>query len=516
MITPGLYATRLRRLLYISLCALPACICTVLLLLSPKANASITVWRDYFVLLIDAEAELEPVVDSLRAFGIEHVSDRNTRVFLSTFSGIEEVPLASLENRLDPDDPRYDPYMSALPGYFNARYRADSRHVLYVKSAGTQANLVRSLSRCLKPLGIEYRLPEWRPVWFFLGPAAVCGFFLLLVRDRGRALKLAILLVPLLVISAKASGLGLAAAFVLMPGWLYLGDTLRELLTRSFYNRKLVLDGRAMLKGIGLFSAGSACAYALSFFHTDPFRFLGVLSLTIAALAGWGVALSGRLAFEAGISCHRVFCGIPLLKGTGFQTYGRRDQTTRMCRALLAAIVVFTPALVMLSRIDASLSVAGPYGGNKGRRFKIERPADQALPDLADYLTHRAYQDSLLYSREWIFPVQESAVTLSSYSEENGRVVSRESRVISFDSQWFDGVIADAAIDGLGGMLLAQGGDVAVSRRNSEGHSGQRVLKPAAVAVLITIPLVYLLPSLTTYYLYGMRNLALRRKRQTA
>ena len=183
---------------------------------------------------------------------------------------------------------------------------------------------------------------------------------------------------------------------------------------------------------------------------------------------------------------------------------------------LLAAIVVFTPALVMLSRIDASLSVAGPYGGSRGRRFKIERPADQALPGFADYLTHRAYQDSLLYGREWKHPAQESAVTLRSYSDDNGRVVSREDPVISFDSQWFGGVIADAEIDGLGGMLLGQGGDVVVSRRSSDGHSGQRALNLAAVAALITVPLAYLMPSLTTYYFYGMRNLSLRRKRQTA
>ncbi|MBN1685938.1 MAG: hypothetical protein JW852_04740 [Spirochaetales bacterium] len=523
MITSGKYATRVQKLMYLSLWGLPAFLCTVLLLFGPGFSAPLTIWRGYLILLVDGEAELRPVLDSLRASGIEYVSDRNTRVFLNVFSNTEVVPLSSLVNRLDPADPRYDPYMSALPGYFNARYAAESWYVVYVKSTGTQAGLALSVSKCLKALGIEYRLPEWRPVWFFAGPAAAFGFLFLLVRGRRRSRELVFISTPLFILAAKSSGLGLAASFMLIPGWLYLGDFLMVLLDGFLYERKLVPDRRSLLTGLALVAAGVTCAYLLSFFHVDPPRYCGALSLTLGALVAWAAMMCGGLLLKAAVSYHRIFNGISLLRGTGFKVRGQLGFMNVMLKALLVSVIVISPALTVLSRVDRGLAVAEPDHTHPGRELTLERlaqlaqnPAGGTLPDLSDYVVHRAYQDSLLYEQEWIYPGQDSGVNLSSYRAEDGRIVEEHKRVLSFDSQWFADVIADAADDGLGGMLLAQGGDAAVSLRSTDGQRVQRALKLLAMCALIIVPLAYMLPSLTTYYIYGMRNSPLRRKRQTA
>ena len=97
----------------------------------------------------------------------------------------------------------------------------------------------------------------------------------------------------------------------------------------------------------------------------------------------------------------------------------------------------------------------------------------------------------------------------------DGVVVAESSEVLSFDERWFDRIMADAALDGLGAMLIAQGG-VTVKLRSDERSRGASLLRLVAICALIVVPLLLMWPSLTIHRFYGMRNLPLRRKRQTA
>ena len=394
---------------------------------------------------------------------------------------------------------------------------------MYIKTNHSQLRVLRSLSRALGPLGIEYRLPEWRGGWIFGAPIAVYGFLFFLLRGRRREWRPAFILVPLAILSVRASGLGLAAAIVLAPGWIRLFEIFAEVVDGFLYNRKVSFDGNARFRSVGLFVAGLVCALALSAFHIDPSQFRGLIEMTVVALAAWTAGIFGLRVWLAATSGHKVFLGLQVLQGTAFSS---RRETGRMYMfygALLFAVFVVAPAMILLSRVDSRLAVAKPAVVRSPEAITSESLAilsksrvEDRLPDISDYLIHRAFQDSLLYGREWVYPVENSSVTILRYREENGTVMVEESRVISFDSAWFDQVISDAAADGLGGLLMAQGGDVAVRYRTAGEPPLLKVLKPVAVAALVMIPLIFLWPSLTSIYFYGMRILPLRRKRQTA
>ncbi len=510
----------LRRIAFRCLCISPAVICTLILLISKQFSVPVTVWHGHNILLIDAEAELGPVLESLGS--IPHISETNTHVYINVFSGVEKVPLAQIEARLDVNDPRYDRYVSGLQRYFSAAFDADNWHVVYLKSDRTQLSLLVSLKRALGTLGIDYRLPEWRPGWFLLGPLAAFGVILLFSRGSRRIWEMIFLALPLVILATKASGLGLAAALLMIPGWQRLVAVSREMLEDFLYNRRFALDRRLFLRPAVLFGIGMAWASVIAFFHTDAGGFFIAMLATVGALFVSLASLAALRLYGVTDRYHTLFYGMPLLRGTGFDSRHSFSPLHNTYAALILIAVVFSPCLILLSRIDPDLATARPHTIRAFDELTVaslrelgQKIPENRLPDLADYVAHRAYQDSLPYRREWAYPGRDEVVTISNFKDENGKIVPRESGVFSFDTTWFDTVIADAATDGLGSMFLGQGGTV-VTYGIYQHRGVARALRSIATAVLVIVPLAYTLPSLTTYCIYGMRNLPLRRKRQTA
>jgi hypothetical protein len=519
----GTKIPRLRKSLYLSSFVIVTFTCTALLLFVPVFDTPMTLWRGYRVLLVDGEAEIDPVLDSLETAGIAHVSPRNTRVHINVFSGKEVVPLSAVASRLEADDPRFDPYVQSIDGYFSANYKGKKWHALYLMTEKPGLLLVDDVRDTLNPLGIEFVLPERRAVWLLAAPFGLYGLLFLIVRNRKRAWNLAFAVLPLSIVSLRASGLGLAAAFFLLPGFSYLFENLTDMVIGYIYNRKVIFDRRRLLKGAAFFFSGLIFALLLSVFHVDPGGFRGLTLMTAATLAVWAAAVFGFRVMLTTSGGHRIFLGIPLLQGTSFAKRGAAGPGMSPFAALLLTLVVLSPALVLLSRVDFSLHIASPAGIPREKVITSDSLAVMAgkgsadkLPNLSDYVTHRAFQDSLLYGRDWIFPEVNGSVSIARYRAAEGIVVAERSRVLSFDGPWFEEVISDAADDGLGGMLLAQGGGVLVEYRGGEGMRGMLLLRLFAIGALIIVPLVYTWPSLTLHRFYGMRNLPLRRKRQTA
>ena len=516
-----------RRIAYFTLFLSPAFAATLLLIILPGITAPQTVWRGYHLLLIDGEAELDPVLDSLEIGGIDHVSIRNTEVKLNVFSGLETISLASVKARLDTDDPRLDRYMQSASGIFSAEYRGKAWNAVFIKSKHTQLGLLRALRRHIGSLGIGYVIPEWQIGWLLCSPLAVYSFLFFLVRNRRRVWRSAVTLIPLVVLAARSSGLGMAAAVLLVPGSICLVEIIADTLDGYLYDRKVSIESYALLRAGLLLCIGIACAYLLSVFHINPAGFRGLVTLTIISLILLTAGMYGLRVLRSEKTGHKVFIGVEVLRDTGFVRRQRSSKAFAPIWVLLLTVCVFVPALVFLSRQDPGLSVAAPAAVGSAKVIswesltavvdhKRENRLPNRLPDLSDYLTHRAYQDSLLYKRDWIYPSPNSGIAISGYAEEEGEVGVSAKRMITFDAAWFDRVLSDAANDTLGGMLINQGGSTAVGYRSGSNYPFPQMVRSGVVLVLAVAALLFLLPSLTSNYFYGMRNLPLRRKRQTA
>ena len=84
------------------------------------------------------------------------------------------------------------------------------------------------------------------------------------------------------------------------------------------------------------------------------------------------------------------------------------------------------------------------------------------LPDLADYLAHRAFQEGFPYGRRYGFPVPGETVDLVHVTERpDGSYVSRPETIVRFDDAWFDEALASVPA-GIPTLLAGLGGAATV------------------------------------------------------
>ncbi len=243
--------------------------------------------------------------------------------------------------------------------------------------------------------------------------------------------------------------------------------------------------------------------------------------MTAFALIGSMAALLGFRVWKSSGNEHRLFQSLKLLTGTSIGARNRGFEWRDPFRTLALIVLIVVPALVLSFRLGFGMEIAEPVRIDSATAFTrtdlehLSRHSESgSLPDLSDYVTHRAYQDALLYTQEWTFPTEGSGVTIPRYYEDEGRIVMIDTAVLSLDSHWFDAVMTDASEGGVGSLLLAQARPSAVG----VSRPGKRIglLRQLASAVFFLSPLLLIRFNLTSHYIYGMRNLLLRRKRQTA
>jgi hypothetical protein len=481
-------------------------------------------WQGYSLLLVDAEADLDPVLDALTQFGVDHISSRSSIVHVSDFSGTDEVPLSQIEHRLDRADPRYDPYIASLGRYFRGYYEADAWHVLYLNADSPALFANIQLSTILKPLGVRYRTPEWSLFWFILGPV-MFGLYVVILTQRIRKQRWLVILttLPMMILAMRAPQFGLAAALVLLPGWIILATEVLNSLSDYLCTGTFRIDKPRVVSGAAFFGAGLLVALLLSALHPNPTSYLIFILLLVLAAIGitFGVLSIGLLRSLG--NEHRVYRPLQILRGKVFG--GPRDVTDQPAsvRTILLIALAVLPALVISSVSENTMEVPLPAQVSEAEAFTLSdigilasRKLPGQLPDLSDYITHRAYQDALLYSRSWVYPSEGSAVGVTNYAVRDGVVRPTRTPAVAFGTDWFEGVLNEASSNGIVALLLAQGRPVVAFRPEAIESASARLIRRFGLVVFLLSPLLFLRLNLTTQFFYGMRNLLLRRKRQTA
>jgi hypothetical protein len=78
------------------------------------------------------------------------------------------------------------------------------------------------------------------------------------------------------------------------------------------------------------------------------------------------------------------------------------------------------------------------------------------LPDVSDYLAHRAYQEGLTYGRSYGFPAPDERVRLSRYrANDDGTYSQFSEEVLVFDDAWIQQTLQDAPL-GIGRLLVTR------------------------------------------------------------
>jgi hypothetical protein len=486
------------------------------LLISPERIDRRT-WNGYHTLHIEDSEITEQLILRIAESGrFQAVVSRFTaEISFNTFAGFVSVPIHHLPDRLDPLDPRFDPYMQRVGKLFSIA-SGNSWEVVYLRSDRNVLTTYLYLRGLLGRRDLQWKLIEFAPV------RAVTKLFLvalylavLLLMASGGSIRTALLLaaLPWLLLVGISDFSVLLAFFLVMPAWVHIFEHL-------YSARYLRSSGGSP----GLFEVfarpGAALIVAAG---------LAMLLNASGPFAGMLLAMAGGVAAAIFLYCffiardslraHQPFRPLPILRRLRPRRAPLPPEIT--LHLLLAFLVLFSYPLLRLT-----MAVAGPEPatirmqsiGEQGLSWRsLEALADYAgpggIPNLADYLTHRAYQESLIFGRPYAFPTPGERVLISDYrvDPQSSRILKTFRVVKQFKESWLYETL-EAARPGSVARLFAD-----------QGFAGILELAPAAepvgrygysIPLIILFLIQFLVPryfNLTASALYATRNLTLRR-----
>jgi hypothetical protein len=448
------------------------------------ADRPARVWRGYDTLLVRSDvAESGGMQKVVNALGPGVVSDGTATVSFWDFTGVQGVAVSLIDTRIDPSDPRHDRVMDMLPRYFHTSSGQGGRwSIAYIPSRRAAAlDYLKVVAVLGFPIRGDWRMAEFDAVELLVAIAGLLALAALLAfpfGKEGRTRLLiagagALLWVPFLFPGGVAR---IALALLLHASWFQVVEVFIDL---RGSNEKLLRAARdPMIRFI------AAAGVGLVLFPTSGF--------SAAALAGFAgpaaasVLLLIALALFWGRAPRRPrrrkkFDPVPIVKSVS--AAARPGQAG----FLLVFLVVLAVAAINLSRnapVPTPVTVSGvhDYSWESLARLSGQKKAAR-LPDMSDLVTHEAFQQTIAFGRSWKLPGRDERVYMREFSM-NGRagpIVEGFRMVKVFDSSWLESVTRRFAPGSIEGMLISQGGPVAVAFRRQVGA----LLRDVPLAVLV-------------------------------
>ncbi len=145
-------------------------------------------------------------------------------------------------------------------------------------------------------------------------------------------------------------------------------------------------------------------------------------------------------------------------------------------------------------------------------------PLETPLPDLSDYLSHRAYQQSYFYGGTYEFPRRNGSIRIDNYRREGTNVKREESVVKMFTEPWYKDIIGEAYTHGVTRLLLSQKGPsrvrmeqlrvLQIRKQTLWGHTG--------IYLVVSLVLFISKRRKQTYEPLSKENTAMRKGRKVA
>ncbi|MEX2444891.1 MAG: hypothetical protein WD492_14925 [Alkalispirochaeta sp.] len=400
-------------------------------------------WQNFDALVIPNIDDEQRAVQRLQEAGEEVLYIGNASVAIEDFDGGTEVAVADLAQRLDPDDPRFDPFSAALGSLFRTETPAGPAALLYLERRGSMVSRWTELERYLS--GVEFYLLGWQPLLPAVSGAVV---FLSLLpatfgirRRRGSAVTVQLVVTAYTVVGGPHTVIPAVLAGL---SWVYWHGQSYDL------EREWLVHGRSV---------------RLEPDHAPAILFL--LSAMVALVATAPTTTSGGGAVAALVGTWAVSVAVHR------RNVRRSDHTLFSPRRILQGRVTLPGLLPALSLVVAGSAglialgagLGGPSGGltapmpehlpvgqpvssrasgDPEDREDLERivegiraisPVDEPL-STAGYLAHRWYQETLMYGGRYEVPKTNEAVELQRLRRDEGRLEAYQSEVERFDEEW--------------------------------------------------------------------------------
>ncbi len=493
------------------------------------------VWQGYQVAMVGQpdQVDLDTLAANLKQAGFSRIisySDQKVTLFrYFGESSLHTVPLQSVPQLLEPQDPRYDPYLNSLPEYCRGQLNGDEAVVLYLEHReGDFGTLLKGRST-LSELGVPYYLSGLDPLsqivlWACVSFTLIATMILFPkeFRIKGSLLLWAAgVTSPLLgtvhlSMSSFTWWLAHLIGWTLLTGWA--GPAMKRYLNSDSEDRFFL---RALKKYVSLY-AGTVL--------------VGIIAGQIGSDAQIGLILSAQsllsLCIQAGLlyafygihkqlsrrQLHSLF--VPVSITAKRQLSGPAIRSRVAVFIFVAGLIPLAALPIFGTAIGETVEYPVPVGSENRAAAGIERnsvgQADEVLmsweelsaavrsqaeggnklPDLTDYLKHRAFQEGYFYGRPYVFPEPGEKITIPVYRREGIEVFSRDKVVKMFTDDWYKDIIGFAYNNGVPRLLLAQGEPVQVQVGTVEPFRiGTYAIFGHIGALLILVPVVFFIVS---------------------
>ncbi len=452
------------------------------LAIEARPGSGSRLWDGYFTLAVPDRFEEEIVLSLLASAGItDVVTESRTTVLVAAFSHIEEVALPSIDRRLEPEDPRYDPYIAGVRRLFfgdgiDGRYR-----LFYLDTEAGAVTTMIALRRALSNRISNWFVADVVGLHRWVAAVGVFGVALFLATiARGHRLLLVAMGLPWLVGSLAVGGSWTAFSGAVLTGAYFLVISGGEAKSTRF------------VVGIGIILLVTICVASSGAVPAAP----AVASLgATLAIYGASAAFARRRALGRD---HHLF--VPL----GMVPDRRRADAEAIGRAmpiapgllLLSVVLALLPAgrdITVPSPREAYPTTEEDAPREAALRRLWEETRDDPLPNLSDLVAHVAFQEGFSYGREYGFPDSAMPLTVLEIREEEGRLVEKRRIAAVYDRRWFSEVLESIPPGSVGQLLLHQPVSTGVVSRPLAGLYSQssHLITYSAVLLVSLSPMVF-------------------------
>ncbi len=409
------------------------------------------------MLLVEDRMDLEDVHDILSPFPEDEIiSAHSALVMLQSFPTMEYIPIAALPDRIDVDDPRYNPYLRNVPNYFTVEHDDISYHILYLMRDRPVLSLYYVLYHLFKAHDVQWFLPgnsfSLRIIVLMIFWGIVC--FLLLFRHHGHRISLLLSALPLSILASLGGVPTLILSGVWYMSWCRVvvvefrskkadKSSVRARKTRVWLQYGIIVLGCMILQFI---SFGTALFPA----------FLTVcIALPALLCAIFFYDLYKQRRYE-----HRLFRRVYIVPvQVKLSDYFPDKPLVSLFVATFLLLALFLPLNLWGGGVKIPSPLSPPNFTHQWyENMKSIWEHKAGLPDIADYLAHVAMQEKIPFQQRvhYQLPELNAELGLSRFRRLDGKIERSEESIMIFDAKWFQETLQSSIWPSHHNLLLSQ------------------------------------------------------------
>ncbi len=443
------------------------------------------VWKRYYTVIFRGDGNKKLLIERLRKYGYlgDVASVYTSPVMFYDFSGFKWVVIDKLDRYLDREDPRYDNYLKNARNFFVAFSQKGIYEILYFPSNERPLLAYLKLRKLFRGTDILWYFLDFSPIISFLSILFFLGFSFFIVKgwkyprtvnSSGRYF-ISLGVIPWVLVMFDGDIIVTGFAFVLFPIYVSLSTKVCESVDGYLhFDRKIDRKRKNEWMGELSFFMG-VLLFVFIFLIMVKERFFSILP--VLWVLGFDLMLVGLMVSvvwgERFIYSHDVFRPVRIL---GDFFIGEQEGHER--KFLLFAVGVF------LVFGGGMFAVKGYYGNfiiPQPRKFYVQKGLSKwqqfdslwktnrelKIPNVADYIAHRAYQETLQFKyadieekmrKDW-FPVENSTLCLREfyYDRYKNKIFGRKIVVKHFDENWLKGILLEIKNNSFEKIIERQG-----------------------------------------------------------